>query len=139
MKVMIATHGNFAKGIQNTLALFIGEERANRIQTINAYLDDSDYTAELQAFIDSVQSDDFGVIFTDLYGGSVNQKAVLLNNKDNVVIITGMNLPVIMEVVLAEITDMVELQSAIENARNELQLVQLHLQEGEQDTDSFFG
>ena len=64
------------------------------------------------------------IVFTDLMGGSVNQKLMEYSKKENVTLITGTNLPVLMQVMLADddVTDE-EIQEYIDDARNELQMV----------------
>lgn len=60
-------------------------------------------------------------------GGSVNQKLMEYAKQDNVTLVTGTNLPVLMQVMLAD--DDVseeEIETYIEEARGELQMVQMH-------------
>ena len=75
-KILIATHGYLADGFKSSISLLTGGEDA--IETICAYVDESDYTERIQAFVDSIGPDDDGVIFTDIYGGSVCQKVALI-------------------------------------------------------------
>lgn len=75
-KILIATHGYLADGFKSSISLLTGGEDA--IETICAYVDESDYTARIQTFVDSLSPEDDGVIFTDIYGGSVCQKVALI-------------------------------------------------------------
>lgn len=68
-KLLIATHGKLADGYRSSLSILTGMQ--DSVEYIDAYVDESDYTPKLQTFIDSVGPDDTGVIFTDIYGGSV--------------------------------------------------------------------
>lgn len=63
-------------------------------------------------------------VFTDLMGGSVNQKLLGYSQKENVTLITGTNLPVLMQVMMADddVTED-EIQEFIDDAREELQVV----------------
>ena len=65
-------------------------------------------------------------VFTDLMGGSVNQKLLGYSQKENVTLITGTNLPVLMQVMMADddVTEE-EIQEFIDDAREELQVVDL--------------
>lgn len=75
--------------------------------------------------IAGIEKKDSGkIVFTDLMGGSVNQKLMEYSKKENVTLITGTNLPVLMQVMLADddVTDD-EIQEYIDDARNELQMV----------------
>ena len=59
-------------------------------------------------------------------GGSVNQKLLGYSQKENVTLITGTNLPVLMQVMMADddVTEE-EIQEFIDDAREELQVVDL--------------
>lgn len=125
-KYLIATHGELAKGIRSTVELFVGSERP--ITYISAYTaEEPDLEEQLHTFFSEVKDNETVVVFTDLYGGSVNQKvAVMASTKKNVFVIAGFNLPVILETVLKEDTiDQKFLDKVIENARKNLQQVKL--------------
>ena len=51
-KILIATHGYLADGFKSSISLLTGGEDA--IETICAYVDESDYTERIQAFVDSI-------------------------------------------------------------------------------------
>ena len=71
-KILIATHGYFADGIMSSLKLLVGERE--EITIINAYVDESDVTKQYDAFFETLSVGDETIVFTDLYGGSVNQQ-----------------------------------------------------------------
>lgn len=101
MKILIATHGKLASGFQSSINILTG--KGDAVKVIDAYLDDSDYTPKIDAFIDSVADDEQAVIFTDLYGGSVNQKVVtrlLPKGKGNIFLIANSNLAIILSILL---------------------------------------
>lgn len=75
-KILVASHGYLADGVKSSVGILTGNQDV--IATVNAYVDERDYTSSIQEFIDSVDCDDDAVIFTDIYGGSVFQKVVLL-------------------------------------------------------------
>ena len=98
-KVLIATHGYLAKGFKSSIELLTGKQ--DNLQVINAYVDESDYTKRLTDFIDSVEPGEEGVIFTDIFGGSVFQKVMVSNPEARGVFhITGVNLALVIEVLL---------------------------------------
>ncbi|MDR0921005.1 MAG: PTS sugar transporter subunit IIA [Lactobacillales bacterium] len=100
-KYLIATHGQLASGLKSSLEFFIGTEQT--IETIDAYIDDSDYTEKLVGFIESVTATEQAIIFTDLKGGSVNQRVVLTAieaKKENIFVVTGTNLPTALSLIL---------------------------------------
>lgn len=99
-KFVVASHARLATGFQSTIELFAGSE--HYITYISAYVDGVDLEQEVEKFISSVSDDDQAVIFTDMFGGSVNQKFVIAaQNKTNIFVVAGMNLPVILEIMLS--------------------------------------
>lgn len=95
-KILVASHGRLADGIKSSVEILTG--RQDLITTVSAYVDERDYTADIQAFIDSVGPDDDAVILTDIYGGSVFQKVMLLEpEKKGIVHVTGFNLAAVVE------------------------------------------
>ena len=100
-KVLVATHGYLADGIKSSVGILTGREDC--ITCIDAYVDQSDYTPQLRAFIDSVEEGDEAVIFTDMYGGSVNQKVVTMKPEERgIFLVTGFNLMVVLGVILSD-------------------------------------
>lgn len=101
-KILIATHGHMASGMKNSIEILAGD--SFWIETIDAYTPEceEDYSKRIQSFISAIEKEDEAVIFTDLLGGSVNQKVCQLNqeNKENIFIVTGSNLMCILGVLL---------------------------------------
>lgn len=101
-KVLIATHGHLASGFKSAVQILLGS--SYEPETICAYTEEEpgDYSGRIKAFLDSVGPDDEGVIFTDLAGGSVNQKVMQVNQPPhpNVYVITESNLMTIIAILL---------------------------------------
>lgn len=121
-KFAIATHGNFAKGLQSTLELFIPNEE---IAFLSAYVkEEPPIDEQLEKFFASIAENELTIIFTDLFGGSVNQKVLLASEGKQVQIIAGFNLPVILEVILNKENLTAEsLAHYLETSKNAMQLV----------------
>jgi mannose/fructose-specific phosphotransferase system component IIA len=120
-KFLIAAHGAFAKGIKSSLDMIIGE--TDNVFLIQAYLDESrPVEDEVAEVLENLKAGEELVIFTDLLGGSVNN--VMLRNalRENVHIVSGFNLPLLIEVILADTdTPVIEvLESAIANAKEQM-------------------
>ncbi|SDP59851.1 PTS system, mannose-specific IIA component/PTS system, fructoselysine and glucoselysine-specific IIA component [Mucilaginibacter sp. OK268] len=110
-KFLIATHGAFAKGIKSSLDMIIGE--TDNVFLIQAYLDDNiSVEDELAAVLTHITADDELVIFTDLLGGSVNNIMIREALKPNVHIVSGFNLPLLIEVIMGDagtpVTEVIE-------------------------------
>lgn len=124
-KFMVASHARLATGYQSTIDLFAGSD--HQITYVSAYVDEVDLDQEVTNFISSISDDDQAVIFTDLFGGSVNQKFVIAaQNKTNIFVVAGMNLPVILEIILSpDNFDRDVIDSLIANGRTAMQQVYL--------------
>ncbi|CAJ1180194.1 PTS system fructose IIA component [Companilactobacillus paralimentarius DSM 13238 = JCM 10415] len=133
-KILIASHGHLASGVQSSLEILTG--MGNKVTVIDAYVDDHDYVPDIKKFIDELDGQT-GIIFTDLFGGSVNQKVMLeVADHENVFVITGTNLPIVLSVVLEgeEITK-AKLEELI--AASQVQLVEEPKDDTDLSDDSF--
>lgn len=121
-QILIATHGKMASGIRYTAELIAG--KSEEITTIDAYVNPEDNIEKQFEEYFKMHEGERIIVFTDLMGGSVNQKLLKYSEKENVTLLTGMNLPVLIQIMLAEdnIED-TEIMEYVEEAREELQIV----------------
>ncbi|HWK04643.1 MAG TPA: hypothetical protein VNS58_13480 [Puia sp.] len=137
-KFLIATHGAFAKGIGSTLDIIIGP--MENIHLIQAYIDENkSIEAELTSLLDNAGKEDEWVIFSDLLGGSITNQILQVALRENVHVVAGFNLPVLLDVLLADTNSPVEevIEQAIINAREQLVYVNklINQKKGEGDDD----
>lgn len=121
-QILIATHGKMASGIRYTAELIAG--KSEEITTIDAYVSPEDnIEKQFEEYFKNHEGERI-IVFTDLMGGSVNQKLLKYAEKERVTLITGTNLPVLIQVMLAEeeIEDD-EILEYVEAAREELQMI----------------
>lgn len=131
--ILLASHGNLAIGLKHTLEFFLGE--SDQITAISAYLDSTDnYKLDIRNFIDS-HNEQNSIIFTDIYGGSVNQQvvALMIESGKNIPIITNMNLPVIMSIALSD----GNIKDVLNDCEPKLISIEVNDRE-EEDLDEFF-
>lgn len=130
-QILIATHGKMASGIRCTLELVAG--RMDNVTTMDAYVTpDDDVEKQFREYFER-HRDDRIYAFTDLQGGSVNQKLMPYADLPNVTLITGMNFPVLLQVALAgEDISNEELQAYIDSSKAELKLISLDKPKAEQ-------
>ena len=79
-RILIATHGKMASGIRYTAELIVGQ--VAEIDTIDAYVTPEDNVEEkFREYFQKYEQDRI-IVFTDLMGGSVNQKLVEYSKKE---------------------------------------------------------
>lgn len=133
-KILIATHSTFASGILGSLTLLVGERP--EVSVIDAYIDDSDYTEKVTDFFKNYNPNDEHIVFTDLFGGSVNQKIFKYLTDYDFFLITGFNLPILLEVILSgEPLTTAYIEELITKCRQELKLVNQTVDEEDSEAD----
>ena len=136
-KILIATHGHLASGFLSSIQLLTGKVQESTV--INAYVDECDYEQELNVFVNQVNEQDQIFVFTDLFGGSVNQKITktFLEKEIAVTILSGFNLPILLEIVLAtkELTKE-DIQELVNKCQQEIKMTildEVHVVNEEED------
>ncbi|WP_010238504.1 PTS sugar transporter subunit IIA [Clostridium arbusti] len=127
-KILIATHGTLASGAKSTIELLVGNMAD--ITCINAYVEKEgeDVNESIKKFFDSVKPEEEVFVFTDIIGGSVNQKIVTYASKLDVFIIAGFNLPLILTVIMeSELITRERLNEIIEESRSQMNLVEVNV------------
>ena len=98
-RLVIASHHRLAQGMADTLQ-FVTGGRACPI-TVCAYVDDVPLDAQIKDSISAFSDEDEVLIFTDMLQGSVNQEIMRIVNPGTF-IVTGFNLPCVLELALYE-------------------------------------
>ena len=129
-KILIATHGTFASGAESTVKFLMGD--VGNITCINAYVDQDENLVEtLERYFAQVRPGDQVIVLTDIKGGSVNQKIVPYAVRENVFLVAGFNLPLLVALAIApEGITKDEVRQYIEDSRNQMELVELEAEDG---------
>ena len=129
-RVLVATHGHLADGVKSLLDILGNNQIA--IDYVNAYVDEVDFKDQVEAFFK--QDANTYILLSDLYGGSVNQYLTSYLNYPNTFLISGFNIPLILEILYAE-TPLTaqEIQKLIESAKSQMKLVTLESLKPEED------
>ena len=133
MKIVIATHSMMAKGLKDTLEFIIGPQKS--LLAITAYID-SDYSInqEIEQLFSDLAPDDELIVTVDLLGGSVSNAFSEQIGKDNFYLISGVNLPLLLELCLSGEQDTKKLIQKAMNSGNEgIVLVNELLEKTEED------
>ncbi|RYC51875.1 PTS sugar transporter subunit IIA [Flagellimonas olearia] len=120
-KFLIATHGRFASGIKSSLDMIIGAQ--DNIFVLDAYTDnDSPIQDHLDDILKEIEIGDELVVFTDIMGGSITNQIIQRINSGNAHIVSGVNLPLLIEVILSDPNEDLQkvLNDAIENAKTQI-------------------
>ncbi len=136
-KYLVATHGEMAKGLQSSLTILA--DKGELIKVINAYVTDEDYTPEIVDFIKNVSDEEQAIIFTDLFGGSVNQKVVtevVQAKRQNIFIVSNVNLAIILSLIFVSEDDEIT-EEIIENLISESQVSLVKLNQSHEEESIF--
>jgi len=118
VKIILVSHGKLAKGMKNTVEMIAGNQ--DNLEAYEAYKNgtsDDSFIGDIKNSLDKV-GDQKAVIITDVLGGSVNNEMTqLLKDHQNLTVLTGMNLPLV--ITLVTTADSGLTQESIEEAINE--------------------
>ena len=99
--VILASHGKLAEGLMDTLKLFSGEQEQMEALCLLPGDDITEFAARIKETVDKINTGDGVVVFCDLlFGSPCNCSSRLLMKAewiDKIDVITGMNLPMVME------------------------------------------
>lgn len=119
MKYICASHGCMASGVKNTIEMFLGEQ--NNLYAIDAYTERHDFVQEFLKLVSSFKIQERIIVFTDVFSGSVNQTIIRYLNDFDMIVITGFNLPLIMEIIMRqEDLDNEEINKIIKQAKEQI-------------------
>lgn len=99
MKILVIGHGRFAEGIKSIANIIVGD--LSEVTFMNTYVDDIDFHIELDNYFSENKN---VLVLTDLFGGSVNQAIIQYITKVNIDVITGINIPLILEILISNTT-----------------------------------
>ncbi|MDP9081750.1 MAG: PTS fructose transporter subunit IIA [Bacteroidota bacterium] len=123
-KFLIATHGTFAAGVKSSLDIIIGA--IDHVFLIQAYVDEAvSVESQINEVMEQIGENDELVIFCDILGGSITNQVLQHALRSNVHIVSGFNLPLLIEVLMADAETPVEevITSSIENAKEQMTYV----------------
>lgn len=138
--IIVATHGNFAKGIMDSIKLICGQQ--DNVTCYCAYVDGdnevdgSRITADLTRLLDSFPEDEEIIVLADLLGGSVCNEFIKLSQHRPFHLISGLNLALLMEIIFADEITKESIEEIIGIARNAIVYVN-QLVEEDNSSDEF--
>ncbi|WP_349763288.1 PTS sugar transporter subunit IIA [Fusobacterium sp. SYSU M8D902] len=129
MKFLMATHGNFAKGIKESIELVLG--KFQNLNELSCYTNkEFDLEKEIEKIINGVNGEEL-IVVTDIYGGSVNNGFLQkLENHKNIHVVSGLNLPLMIELLSEQdgyTTARELIMKSLENIKNEIKYCNLEI------------
>lgn len=99
-QVILASHGNLSVGALDTVHMIVGEIPNVHALTLQRE-DKESISGKIVELIKTFDENDRVYVLTDMLGSSVNNSAVeLLQQQENIVVIAGMNMPLILSLAL---------------------------------------
>ncbi len=114
-QIILASHSKLAAGMNETIKFFTG----NQVEVLEQTMQDNNFENQVSEMLKK-HEDKNCVVFTDLYGGSVNQIFSRKLKEHSFHLVTGMNLPVILECMFAqEDIDETFIRQAVNSAKEQ--------------------
>ncbi len=136
-RIVIITHALMAKGMQETAEFLCGDDN---IASVCCFTEEKDLDGYLDTLLAQLSEEDKLIIMTDIFGGSVNQKAGKRLKEHHFYLISGINLPLLLELAVADekMIDPAFIRSVIEEAKQEIVFVNDRLTEEINESDDDF-
>ncbi|MTI94545.1 MAG: PTS sugar transporter subunit IIA [Firmicutes bacterium] len=100
--VLIISHGDLAAGLLNAAEMIMGAQEQVRAEGLQPEMSPESFGETLRAAVKELDSGDGVLVLADLFGGSpANTAAYLLHEEFNVDVVTGVSLPMLLEVLTA--------------------------------------
>lgn len=100
--LLVTGHANFGSGLTSSVNLIAGEQEAYQYVDFLPTYSTEDLTRELTKALDELKDCEGVIIFTDLMGGTpFNVAAQIGHDKENIRIVSGTNLPMLVDIVMS--------------------------------------
>lgn len=117
-RVIFASHGGLSKGMKDSVSMIVGD-LAKDVETYSLLPGENPENYYQELYKQANESNEQILVLCDIKGGSVHTALSKLAVLDNVVVFSGMNMGLALDIVLrhAHLSEE-ELQEIIENARD---------------------
>lgn len=134
-KIILASHGTLAEGVFKAASIILGNKETERVQFLNCYIDEKqDVVKDINEIVESC--DNNTVVFTDIFGGSVNNNFYSKMEEKGFLLVSGLNLPMLIEALLFQ-GDIDEYKEHLKNSASEYIKI-LELSDSEESVDEEF-
>mgnify|MGYP001444981049 CR=1 FL=1 len=120
-KIILVSHGLLAEGMKNSVELISGKNNNLYAFGLTESNSPKAIAEEINKMIEEDVENQY-LIISDFPGGSVNTAMISLISKENVYLVSGMNLILCLEIVLASKESKIEdvIEDALDSARKTL-------------------
>jgi mannose PTS system EIIA component len=106
LAIIVGTHGRFSEELVKTCEMICGATKNVKAVTLVPGEGPDDVVKKYEAAIKEMDTEDGVIFLNDLFGGSpYNAACRLVINNETYGIVTGVNLPMLIEMVGAQLTD----------------------------------
>lgn len=122
-KIVIASHSYLAEGMKKTVEFILGERQ--NISVMTAYIEeDFEIEEEIEKLFTELSDGDELIVVVDILGGSVSNAFAQFLIKEKFYLVSGMNLPLLLELITHLDGDTtLAIQKGIEAGKSGVQLV----------------
>lgn len=96
--VVIATHGRLAHELLQAAVFIVGKAEQMKAISIDPSKDIKELQAEIKKVIEEVNTGEGVIVLTDMYGGTPSNMTLSFLKKNEVEVVTGVNLPMIIRI-----------------------------------------
>lgn len=116
--VLLMSHGNFAKSAIESAELIIGKQE--NYETLSVFVVDhvNSLKEEMLEKVERLDTSKGLIVFTDIVGGTPMNLAGNLIERENTIICSGLNLPILLEILLNRSKSIDELKEDLKNKDN---------------------
>lgn len=120
--IIVMTHGSFSEGVVNACEVVTGP--VARAETLSLHREDNvdDFRAAFEQAVEKVDTGDGVLVMCDILGGSpCNVSAMALRERDDLQVLVGLNLPMLLEAVMTrdQVSSVEELAKNCQAAAND--------------------
>ncbi|MBK18213.1 MAG: PTS fructose transporter subunit IIA [Rhodospirillaceae bacterium] len=112
--IVLVTHGRLADEFLGAMIHIVGEQENIEAICIEPDDDMEQRRADILKAVKTVESGDGVILLTDMFGGTPSNLAISVMGEDNVEVVAGVNLPMLIQLARTRLTQ--SLQDAVSDA-----------------------
>jgi len=117
--IIVATHGNLGHNLVETVKMFTGETSNLAAVSLLQGSGPDTLSKDLKDSINKCDKNEGVLILVDLMGGTPGNSAIkLMLEEENITVVTGVNLPMLLEAILSRenFNNLIEFSESIKNS-----------------------